>query len=195
MTSTRAPSSSTPMSLQQLDWRSQEYRRILILSLRDACKALTPFCHNDIKNNNNNNNQPLFLSMDLPEVEQLVTVLESILFHGIKIREFQNIIPLWGLLERLEVIQPPCISLRNTVGAVSCTTNLRTPFGKARGWIRQSLNAQNLDESIQFMIGQENWVTKFYYQEALLRVKNDADMLVRCCKKNKNKIPCFLTRR
>lgn len=154
------------------DWRSPEYRRALILSLRDACKALTPYSHGT------GANQKPFLDLEVAEVEQLCCVLENILLHGIKIAEFQNIIPLWGLLERLEVITPPCISLRNTVGAVACSGHLRNPLGKARGWIRQSLNAQCLDDNVQFMLNQQTWISKFYYPEAILRVKSDGEMFV-----------------
>lgn len=166
---------------QQPDWKSLEYRRALILSLRDACKALTPFLHNTSSNDaSGKSSKEILLDMEIPEVEQVVCVLENVLLHGIKIREFQQIIPLWGLLERLEVItNPPCNALRNTVGAVaSCSNQLRNPLGKARGWIRQSLNAHNLDESVQFMINQPTWLSKFYYPEAILRVKADAEMLV-----------------
>lgn len=172
---TKSSASSVPA---QVDWRSAEYRRALILSLRDACKGLTPFLHTS--KGSGSNDGEIFLDMDKPEVEQVVCVLENILLHGIKIREFQQIIPLWGLLERLEVLtNPTCIALRNAVGAVaSCSAHLRNPLGKARGWIRQSLNAKNLDESVQYIVNQPTWLNKFYYPEAILRVKTDAEMLV-----------------
>lgn len=113
------------------------------------------------------------------EVQRLCEVLELILFHGLKISEFQGQVVFWGLLERLEVITPPCIPLRNSVGAIACIGTLRTPLGKARGWIRQSLNSQSLEESVQFMLSQtHNWVSKFYYPDALLCQKEEGSMLV-----------------
>lgn len=151
------------------DWKSPEFRRALILALKDAGKDLVPFSHMKEKQ---------YIGNDIPEALQLCCIVENVLLHGIKIREFQNMIPFWGLLERLEVLNPPSIPLRNTVGAVACASHLRNPLGKARAWVRQSLNAQNLDESVQFMISQTTWLNKFYYPEAILATKDDAAILV-----------------
>lgn len=150
-------------------WKDESYKRQQVLNLKDAGRILVPYSHSK---------QRRFISVDFPEVLHLCNLLEVILLHGIKIKEFQGIVPLWGLLERLEVLQPPCIALRNTVGAVSCAGNLRNQLSKGRGWIRQSLNSQNLDESLQFMISQTQWLSKFYYPEAILLSRDDSTALV-----------------
>jgi hypothetical protein len=159
-----------PSALNRDEWKSPEYKRSLILSLKDKCRDLMPFLHRQ---------EISYLTEDnMVEVRGLIDVLEMIFFNGIKVKEFSGQIPLWGLLERLEVISPPCIPLRNSVGAVACIESLRTPLAKARSWIRQSLNAQCLEASLVFMGEHRDWLTKFYYPEALLMSKEELNMLV-----------------
>ncbi len=151
------------------DWRTSDFRRSLLLQLKDNLKELTPFAHQK---------PTVYLTEEHPKVQQACALLEQILLHGIKVREFQGLIPLWGLLERLEVLTPPCVPLRNAVGAIACVSTLRTPLAKARGWVRQTLNCQQLDENLSFMVSQQTWIGKFYYPEAIMSVKEDYDILV-----------------
>ena len=65
-----------------------------------------------------------------------------------KFQEFCGVLPFWGLLERLETTTPPLFEVRNSVGAVACVSSLRTPVGRARGWIRQALNTCSLEATI-----------------------------------------------
>jgi hypothetical protein len=155
-----------------MDWKSPDFRRQLILQLKDAGKELIPYIHTKDKK---------LVGNEAPVVHSLLIAIEMALLHGIKIREFQMMIPFWGLLERLEVLRPPCIPLRNSVGAVACASKLSNPLGKARGWIRQALNAQNLDESIVFLASQTEWTSKFYYPESIICTKDDAQILVCSC--------------
>ncbi len=80
-------------------WKTVEYRKQLVLNLNNAGKALIPFIHGK---------QKPILDGTLMEVVDVCNALEAILLHGVKLREWQGMIPLWGLLERLEVLTPPC---------------------------------------------------------------------------------------
>jgi hypothetical protein len=112
-----------------------------------------------------------------PHAETLCTGIEAALLHGIKMKEF-NGIPLWGLLERLEILTPPCIPLRNTVGAVATISSLRSPLARARGWVRQVLNDGHVDEVVQFMMSQTQLLRSFYNSGSLLLEAEDGHALV-----------------
>ena len=111
-------------------------------------------------------------------------------FFAIKITEFKGIVPLWGLLERLEGASackttPPSIQipLRNSVGAVASMHNLRTPLAKARGWIRQVLNAKQLDTCLQAIlfnssVDSNKLLNYFYYNHAIFHNTEDANIMV-----------------
>ena len=149
-------------------WLTPEGRKQLILGLKDAVKKLMPYVHRK---------EIQYLSESQAEVKQICDILEMIFLHGIRLNEFHGQIVLWGLLERLEVLEPPCIPLRNSVGAIACVPSLRTPLGKARGWIRQSLNSQSLEDSLLFIASQlHNWTIKFYQPDALLCQKEEVNM-------------------
>jgi hypothetical protein len=152
------------------DWCNADTRKQLILRLKDCVKDLMPYVHQK---------ETSHLNENIKEVAKLCETLEIIFFHGIKIKEFQGQIPFWGLLERLEIANPPSMAIRNSVGAVACVPILRTPLGKARGWIRQSLNMHTLEESIQFMQTNINtWLVKFYSSDSLLCQKDDVNLLI-----------------
>jgi hypothetical protein len=182
--SKKNPSPATATSLSSIDWKSPEFRRQLLLQLKDTFKQLTPLAHKQTSSpatsakEGNASSISDFLTESNPLLQTLCMQLEFIFLHGMKFKEFQNTIPFWGLLERLEVLTPPSIPLRNAVGAVACISQLRTPLAKARGWIRQCLNSHTLDDNVTFMCSQQTWIGKFYYPEAIVAVKEDFDILV-----------------
>jgi len=112
-------------------------------------------------------NNVVFTEKD-QDAQSFCSALEVILLHGIKISEFNGAIPLWAFLERLENLTPPCIPLRNTIGAVASMPTFRTPIAKARAWIRQVLNAGHLDESVMFMMAQAQLLRTYYNAGAIL---------------------------
>ena len=91
------------------------------------------------------------LTEDEIAVTQLCAAVEQCLLHGMRRAEFGGVLPFWACLERLE---RACAgagaerALRNTVAAVSLAATLRTPVGRARGWVRQALNARALEASV-----------------------------------------------
>lgn len=113
------------------------------------------------------------------DTQRFCEALEVIFLHGIKIKEFSGAIPLWAFLERLENLQPPCIPLRNTIGAVASMPSFRTPIAKARAWIRQILNAGHLDESAMFMMAQSQLLRAYYNPGAILLNAEEGMGLVR----------------
>jgi len=62
-------------------------------------------------------------------------------------KEFGGVLPFWALLERLEGTSGER-ALANSVAAVALADALRTPVGRARGWVRQALNAKALEASV-----------------------------------------------
>ena len=127
-----------------------ENRTKIILRLKDAARALTPYAHQLPAGTQGLNEQ-------IPEANELCNLIEVCLLHGIRIREFHGIVPFWGLLERLEALYTThpttttnsnsiSTSSKSTVSVVSSLSRLRTPLSKARGWIRLVLNRRTVDE-------------------------------------------------
>lgn len=120
-------------------------RREILLKLKNCVLKLTPFVHRNVS-----------LDESFSEATDLCEAIEVVFFYGIKIIEFRGIIPLWGLLERLECSSKPSIPLRNAVGAVACMDSLRTPLAKSRAFIRQILNTKTVDVSFLAIVGQQS---------------------------------------
>ena len=141
-----------------------ENRTKILLRLKDAARALTPYAHQLPAGIQGLNEQ-------IPEAYELCNLIEVCLLHGIRIREFHGVVPLWGLLERLDALyvtpHPTSNSSssnsststsnsnssssssgsgKSLVSVVSSLSRLRTPLSKARGWIRHALNRRAVDE-------------------------------------------------
>ena len=144
-------------------------RRQLLLHLKNCCYRLTSYSH-----------QNTLLDDTLEAVNDVIMAIELFFLYGIRLIEFQGNIPLWFLLESLESSNPPCIPLRNAVGAVASMTTLRSHIGKARGWIRQILNNKGgLDASIQTITSQKiDFIQMFYYPHAIFLQPEDITVLV-----------------
>jgi hypothetical protein len=142
------------------------------LNLKDCTRKLTPYIHEGTNGITFDEKNPHALELCSriekcffhghlpPAIEPHSTESTSFSLHsGIKITEFYGTFPFWGLLERLETSVPPILPVRNSVGAVACISTLRTPIGKARGWIRQALNSQCLE----VMIGKTHLTSSFFF--------------------------------
>jgi hypothetical protein len=167
------------MDLIKEDWLNNESRKSLILRLKDAINLLMPFIHKKKTPKDSNVGDKFYFTEEMNEVQSLLEILEIIFLHGSKIKEFQGQIALWGLLERLEMVNPPCQALRNSIGAICCVPILRTLLGKARAFIRQSLNSGSLEEVfVFFSLHIADWMNKFYYPQAIFCQKDDLSMLL-----------------
>lgn len=85
-----------------------------------------------------------------------------------------GVIPFWAFLERVERIplaagagggasrtgprERRLSSVRNTVGAVASLSNVSTPLGRARAWIRQCLVCKSLEACVAALLDQERLV-------------------------------------
>lgn len=147
-----------------------ETKKALVLSLKDVIHKLTPFAHEA--------KEGTFIDERNPHAAKLISILERCLLHGMKIKEFYGVVPFWGLLERLESASPPCVAVRNSVGAVSCISSLRTPLGKARGWIRQVTNNATLSDCILEMLQHTKFIHFFYDSTSLLHNTEHANILL-----------------
>ena len=129
-----------------------ENRTKILLRLKDVARSLTPYAHQLPTGMQG-------LTEQIPEAYELCNLIEVCLLHGIRIREFHGVVPLWGLLERLDALymthpSPPTSSSsssssgsgKSLVSMVSSLSRLRTPLAKARGWIRLVLNRRFVDE-------------------------------------------------
>lgn len=144
-------------------------RRSLILALKDHIRALIGQLHGTSKPAFDENN---------PAVTSFCSSLDMIFLSGIKTKEFDGQVPLWGLLERLETNLPAYPVIRNTVGAVSFALNLHTPLAKARGWIRQCLNTNAIEDSIEVMLANEKLLSSFYSTASILRHAEEVNTLL-----------------
>ena len=125
---------------------------------------------------------------------------------GIRVREFQGVIPLWGLLERLVSVQSlmgksaspkrgstqnaamlessvntqknGTSSLHATVETVARMTCLRTPVAKSRGWIRYALNSRVLDDCLSTLLQESKILSLFYSPDAILSHPDNVTILM-----------------
>eukprot|EP01041_Mallomonas_annulata_P001496 gene1496-2883_t len=145
-------------------------RRNLLISLKDCIFKLTPLLHQSEAGG--------ILDEKVPAANALCSAVEHCLLQGIKIREFHGIVPFWGLLERLESLDPPSIVIRNSVGAVACIPTLHTPLARARGWIRQILNVRGLEDALQAIQSHRKLVSTFYTFDAIMNHPEDFTALI-----------------
>jgi hypothetical protein len=69
-------------------------------------------------------------------------------------------------------------SLSESVGKVAISSILRTPLGKARGWIRLALNLRSLDDSLDYLLKDKNIINLFYTPHAILNNTENIMMLM-----------------
>jgi len=115
-------------------------------------------------------------------VNKICEIIEKIFIEGIKILEFHNQIPLWGLFEQLDVVNNDPIvypSLRINMDIVSSHHEyLRTPIAKARAMIRQCLNCHCIDDMVSCVVKHQQLVSHFYYQHSIFYSKEDSNIFV-----------------
>ncbi|CAM9772685.1 unnamed protein product, partial [Discosporangium mesarthrocarpum] len=73
------------------------------------------------------------------------------------------------------------VAVRNTVGAVASLRKVRTPLGRARGWVRQCLVSKCLEPCLSTMLREEQLIQTFYEPTALLRSLDDLGLLLTLC--------------
>lgn len=165
------PSQMTHNKMQEDDGlKTSNYRRQLLLRLKDIAKSLMPFVHNKETQILNEENQ---------NIAELCSTLELIFFHELK--GFGNSVanPAWHMIERLYLLQPPCYALHQTVQAIlRIASLLHTPTGKFRGWIRQALGTQLMEECLVFMFSQSTLLSKFYSVDAIFTHTDEQQILV-----------------
>lgn len=143
------------------------------------------------------------LDEHVAEAYELCTLIEICLLNGIRIKEYQGVVPLWGLLERLATVEKlsgtavatknipvlkgasPVNNVPNTTSSfhysvefIARMTSLRTPVAKARAWIRYALNSRALDECLSIILQEKRLVSFFYLQEAILSITDNITILV-----------------
>jgi len=154
-------------------------RDLLTGSLRDAIQALNRRVHGAV-----DGTPPVpkeGLTEGVKEVRALLTAVEQCLFHAMRTEEFKGVLPFWALLERLEggALRPPDYDFNNSVGAVAVARALKTPHGKARGWVRQAFNAKQLKRCVaSVFLQQPKHLTMFWDARSLLRSDDGLGVLV-----------------
>ena len=154
--------------------------------MKDVARKLTPFAHHQTSSipitnaitAGNNAQYIQKLDQHVGEAYELCSLLEICFMNGIRTREFQGIIPFWGLLERLAVTQNDNeqntsrknqVTFNTSVEKIALMTSLRTPLAKVRGWIRHVLNLRALDDCLQIILKDERLLNLFYTPDAILR--------------------------
>jgi RUN domain/RhoGAP domain len=179
------------------------------LRLKDSARKLTPFAHQQsssvaITNAITAGNTDAYiqrLDEHVSEAFELCSLIEVCLMNGIRVKEFQGVIPLWGLLERLVSVQkmigknpgenskqnvsPPKSSLQQgnqnlqlTVEKIARMTSLRTPVAKSRAWIRHALNLRVLDECLSSVLSEAKLVSLFYTPDAIVSNADNVTILI-----------------
>ena len=163
------------------------------MRLKDAARKLTPFAHHQtssvpITNAITAGNYSEYiqkLDEHVGEAYELCSLIEICLMNGIRIKEFQGIIPFWGLLERLVATQNESgldknvtkynqnITFHSSVEDIALMVSLRTPLAKSRGWIRHALNLRALDDCMQIILKDERLLHLFYTPDAILSHKDN----------------------
>ena len=163
------------------------------MRLKDAARKLTPFAHHQtssvpITNAITAGNYTEYiqkLDEHVGEAYELCSLIEICLMNGIRIKEFQGIIPFWGLLERLVATQNESgldknvtkynqnITFHSSVEDIALMVSLRTPLAKSRGWIRHALNLRALDDCMQIILKDERLLHLFYTPDAILSHKDN----------------------
>lgn len=155
---------------EKIDLRSSGYRRQLLLQLKDYVKQLMPYVHNK---------EVQVLHEEVPIISSLCNLLEIIFIHAIKLPEISTALPVWHMVERLYLLQPPCYALQQTVQVImSMTPCLHSCVGKFRGWVRHTLNSQLLEECLVFIFSQTTLLSKFYAPEAIFMQPEDQQILI-----------------
>jgi hypothetical protein len=150
--------------------KTSNYRRELLLRLKDVAKRLMPFVHNK---------ETQILNEDNQTVAELCSTLEQIFFYDLKSFGKSKSNTSWHMIERLYLLQPPCYALHQTVQAIlRITSHLHTSTGKFRGWIRRALGTQLMEECLVFMFSQSTLLAKFYSAEAIFMHPEDQQILV-----------------
>jgi len=109
----------------------------------------------------------------------VLAAVEQCIFHGLRVEEFDGVFPFWALVERLETtIAPPDLVFNNIVGAVAATPQLRTPVGRARGWVRQALNTKHLHHCLTTLRAQHRYLQAFWHPRSLLRNEENLSLFL-----------------
>ncbi|CAB1111428.1 unnamed protein product [Ectocarpus sp. CCAP 1310/34] len=139
--------------------------------------------------------QPPLIGGDTAEAVALCVAIEQCLFHRIRVKDF-GVIPFWAFLERVERLpltmgeggagrpgprERRLASVRNTVGAVASLSNVSTPLGRARAWIRQCLVCKCLESCVAALLEEDRLVKVFYEPTALARCREGSIILLRLC--------------
>jgi len=116
-------------------------------------------------------------------VNKTCEIIEKMFIEGIKIIEFQNQIPLWGLFEQLDLLSnnDPSIYpfLRSNMDIISSHHEfLRIPIAKARAMIRQCLNCHCIDDMVSCVVKHPQLVSHFYYRHSIFHSKEDTNIFV-----------------
>ncbi|CAM9347045.1 unnamed protein product, partial [Ectocarpus sp. 13 AM-2016] len=138
---------------------------------------------------------PPLIRGDTAEAVALCVAIEQCLFHRIRVKDF-GVIPFWAFLERVERLplttggggagrpgphERRLASVRNTVGAVASLSNVSTPLGRARAWIRQCLVCKCLEPCVAALLEEDRLVKVFYEPTALARCREGSIILLRLC--------------
>ena len=173
---TAAADVAAPLAHSTVVNSTPENRQRILLRLNTAARSCMPYAHQLPAGRRG-------LNEAVPEALELCSLVEICLLNGIRIKEFHNEVPFWGLLERMETLHASpsgstTTSRSSAVEFVSSLAKLRTPIARARGWIRHVLNLRVADEAVQALLGEPRLLSLYYKDASILRSADNATVLL-----------------
>ena len=151
----------------------------MFLRLRDNIK--------DVSGQLNLQPKPLFDEANNEKVAQLLRTLESLLFDGTRTREFGNRVPFWNFLEHVathssstqhNIIKDAVIDIDHSCCSGMGRGALRTGVGKARGWLRYTLNNATLANSLEFLKVEHRVIHIFFSDQSVFAQEEQINTLI-----------------
>lgn len=114
-------------------------------------------------------------------LNELALRIEAILFHGIRIDTTNpHNISFWLLLLKIEKDESCPTVLKKSINHIATTDkyNLNTIVGKARGWIRYSINTNCLTTFLEFILNRKDILSSHFYKDSFLLSTEDVNNLL-----------------
>lgn len=152
------------------------YRRSFLLRLKDCSQRLIPLLHSA---------SDVLLDQNVTAANDLCSTIEQCLFYGMVsngadvITDHQIENTFFGFIQLLDSYTSPSHPLlHNSVLKIASNNSLHTPLGKARGWIRETLNSKTLDQILQISSKHPKLVATFYKSDSILMASDDLSILL-----------------
>ena len=116
-----------------------------------------------------------------PALIEVCQALEAILKHGFKTRSSSlfrsSTRDYWSFLSTLKKYHPHATEMVKSIASMS---EVSTPLGRGRAWIRAALVQARLDEYLITLLNNTNLIKEYYTPQALLQSHKDVMDILQC---------------